>query len=127
MNQLNNTSSSLPHHRLLVYRKSLELLAAARAAQVRNRAIYVSWTTPSSRRHHTIVPSTTPSSKINDPIVRQGTPSSKINESIVRQRTPSSKIDESIVGFSTASSQRHIEIGIFRTPTRIFHGWVVEI
>ena len=36
MNQPNNLSSSLPHHRLVVYRKALELLAAVRAAQVRD-------------------------------------------------------------------------------------------
>ena len=39
MNQSNNIhslGSSLPHHRLQVYRKSLELLAAVRAAQVRD-------------------------------------------------------------------------------------------
>ncbi len=36
MNQLNNHGSSLPHHRLLAYRKSLELLAAVRSAQIRD-------------------------------------------------------------------------------------------
>lgn len=36
MNQINNTRTSLPHHRLAVYGKSLELLAAVRAAQVRD-------------------------------------------------------------------------------------------
>ena len=35
-NNINSPSSSLPHHRLHVYRKSLELLAAVRAAQVRD-------------------------------------------------------------------------------------------
>ena len=30
--------SSLPHHRLLAYKKALELLAAVRAAQIRIRA-----------------------------------------------------------------------------------------
>ena len=36
MNQINKQSTSLPHHRLAVYGKSLELLAAVRAAQVRD-------------------------------------------------------------------------------------------
>ena len=36
MNQLNNHGSSLPHHRLLAYQKSLELLAAVRSAQIRD-------------------------------------------------------------------------------------------
>ena len=36
MNQFNNHGSSLPHHRLLAYRKSLELLAAVRSAQIRD-------------------------------------------------------------------------------------------
>jgi hypothetical protein len=36
MNQLNNHSTSLPHHRLLAYQKSLELLAAVRSAQIRD-------------------------------------------------------------------------------------------
>ena len=36
MNQPNNLTSSLPDHRLVVYRKALELLAAVRAAQVRD-------------------------------------------------------------------------------------------
>jgi four helix bundle protein len=36
MNQINNQRTSLPHHRLAVYGKSLELLAAVRAAQVRD-------------------------------------------------------------------------------------------
>jgi hypothetical protein len=35
-NNINSLGSSLPHHRLHVYRKSLELLAAVRAAQVRD-------------------------------------------------------------------------------------------
>ncbi len=35
-NNINSFGSSLPHHRLHVYRKSLELLAAVRAAQVRD-------------------------------------------------------------------------------------------
>src|ERR1700690_3216469 len=36
MHQINKQSTSLPHHRLAVYGKSLELLAAVRAAQVRD-------------------------------------------------------------------------------------------
>jgi hypothetical protein len=36
MNQLNNHGSSLPHHRLLAYQKSLELLAAAAVAPRRD-------------------------------------------------------------------------------------------
>ena len=36
MNQHNNHGTSLPHHRLLAYRKSLELLAAVRSAQIRD-------------------------------------------------------------------------------------------
>ena len=33
MNQFNNHGTSLPHHRLFAYKKSLELLAAVRSAQ----------------------------------------------------------------------------------------------
>ena len=33
MNQFNNHGTSLPHDRLLAYKKSLELLAAVRSAQ----------------------------------------------------------------------------------------------
>jgi len=36
MNQHNNHGTSLPHHRLLAYKKSLELLAAVRSAQIRD-------------------------------------------------------------------------------------------
>jgi len=36
MNQINNRGTSLPHHRLFAYKKSLELLAAVRAAQIRD-------------------------------------------------------------------------------------------
>ena len=36
MNQHNNHGTSLPHHRLLAYQKSLELLAAVRSAQIRD-------------------------------------------------------------------------------------------
>jgi len=36
MNQINNHGTSLPHHRLLAYKKSLELLAAVRSAQIRD-------------------------------------------------------------------------------------------
>ncbi len=36
MNQLNNRGTSLPHHRLFADKKSLELLAAVRAAQIRD-------------------------------------------------------------------------------------------
>ena len=35
-NNINSLGSSLPHHRLQVYRKSLELLAAVRSAQIRD-------------------------------------------------------------------------------------------
>jgi len=34
--QQHSLGSALPHHRLVVYRKSLELLAAVRAAQIRD-------------------------------------------------------------------------------------------
>ena len=36
MNQISNRGTSLPHHRLFAYKKSLELLAAVRAAQIRD-------------------------------------------------------------------------------------------
>ena len=36
MNQFNNHGTSLPHHRLLAYKTSLELLAAVRSAQIRD-------------------------------------------------------------------------------------------
>gem|GEM_PF-725059 len=36
MNQFNHQGSSLPHHRLLAYQKALQLLAAVRAAQIRD-------------------------------------------------------------------------------------------
>src|SRR5664280_2100877 len=36
MNQINNYGSSLPHHRLLAYKKALQLLAAVRGAQIRD-------------------------------------------------------------------------------------------
>lgn len=36
MNQFNHQGSSLPHHRLLAYKKALQLLAAVRAAQIRD-------------------------------------------------------------------------------------------
>ena len=36
MNQHQSHGSSLPHHRLLAYEKSLELLAAVRSAQIRD-------------------------------------------------------------------------------------------
>ncbi len=36
MNQFHNFGTSLPHHRLLAYKKALELLAAVRAAQIRD-------------------------------------------------------------------------------------------
>ena len=36
MKHQNTLGSSLPHHRLLAYKKSLELLAAVRAAQIRD-------------------------------------------------------------------------------------------
>ena len=36
MDQHNNHGSSLPHHRLLAYQKSLELLVAVRSAQIRD-------------------------------------------------------------------------------------------
>ena len=36
MNEHQHHGTSLPHHRLLAYQKSLELLAAVRAAQIRD-------------------------------------------------------------------------------------------
>jgi len=36
MNQLDKHRTSLPHHRLFAYKKSLELLAAVRSAQIRD-------------------------------------------------------------------------------------------
>jgi len=36
MNQFNHQGSLLPHHRLLAYEKALQLLAAVRAAQIRD-------------------------------------------------------------------------------------------
>jgi four helix bundle protein len=36
MNQHHSLGTSLPHHRLLAYKKSLELLAAVRGAQIRD-------------------------------------------------------------------------------------------
>jgi four helix bundle protein len=36
MNHINNYGSSLPHHRLLAYKKALQLLAAVRGAQIRD-------------------------------------------------------------------------------------------